>query len=107
MKGEAMNDDEKDKNRERGWRVYVNEGVEKKIDEMRKWIENKVEGVYIIVGGDFNARMGKEERKIREEEEEEEKSGKRSKDKKVNAEERNLLKRMEELEQYGQYGMGM
>lgn len=43
------------------WRivgVYVNGNVEQKLRKVEHWMKNKVEGVKIIIGGDFNARKG-------------------------------------------------
>lgn len=40
-------------------RVYVNGDMESKLEELRRWMEGK-EGDEKIIGGDFNARTGKE-----------------------------------------------
>lgn len=44
------------------WRlveVYVNKDLEEKMEKLRKWIEDREEGVRVLIGGDFNARKGK------------------------------------------------
>lgn len=61
-------------------------------------MEKKDGKMKTIIGGDFNARTGKIEREIRREEEEErEKSGWKSRDKKINADEKLLLNRTEKF----------
>ncbi|KMQ90718.1 hypothetical protein RF55_9492 [Lasius niger] len=53
------------------WRlvgVYVNNDMEKKLEELRDWVEEKEVGVRALVGGDFNARTGREGGRIEEEE---------------------------------------
>lgn len=40
--------------------VYVNADVERKLEEMREWIEGREERVRMIFEGDFNARTGEE-----------------------------------------------
>lgn len=48
------------------WRiigVYVGEGIERALQGMEKWIEEKEEGVRAIIG-DFNARTGREGRGV-------------------------------------------
>ena len=85
---------------ERKWRVvgvYVNGDMEKKWDRIREWGEGGGEGIGVIVGGDFNARIGDKGGRVGREEEEEEKKGK-SKDKKVNREGRKLLEATGEIE---------
>lgn len=50
--------------------VYVGKGkIGKVFQELDKWIGNRVESVMTIVGGDFNARIGKEDGGVEEEEE--------------------------------------
>lgn len=48
--------------RKEEWRivgVYVNEDLEKKIEGLKKWMEEREEeGRRVIIGGDFNARTG-------------------------------------------------
>ncbi|KAL6257782.1 hypothetical protein P5V15_011367 [Pogonomyrmex californicus] len=73
------------------WRivgVYVNEDLEKKWEKLRAWAEGSSERIRTIVGGDFNMKTGRmggwwEGRDGREEGE-----GKRSKDDKVNREDK-------------------
>lgn len=43
------------------WRiigVYVNGDMEEKLERMKDWMDEKKEGTWMIVGGDFNARTG-------------------------------------------------
>lgn len=56
------------------WKIiglYVNERVEKRLDEVRMWIEGKEERTAPVIGSDFNARIGKKGGEIKEEEKEE------------------------------------
>lgn len=79
--------------RKESWRivgVYVGESIERILERLRRWGEEREERVTMIIGGDFNARTGEEGGGPGEEEEEgegDEESGKRqSKDGKVNDE---------------------
>lgn len=78
------------------WRVigiYINGDMERKMEELKEWTEEKEGNKWTIVGGDFNARTGRRGGVIGGEEEEE----RRSKDKKVNEEGKKLIKEMEEV----------
>lgn len=82
------------------WRVigvYINGDMERKIEEMKKWMEERMEekeeNKWTIIRGDFNARTGRLGGVIRGEEEEE----KRSKDKKINEEGKKLIGDLEEV----------
>lgn len=60
------------------WRivgVYVNKNIEGIIRGLEQWMEVREEGKYTLLGGDFNARTGREGGRIVEEEEE--KSGRK------------------------------
>lgn len=53
----------------RWWRivgVYVNKDLESKLEMLREWIEEKEEGVRVIIGGDFNARTEREGGRVEE-----------------------------------------
>ena len=54
------------------WRVvgvYVNKDLQKKLEEIGEWVEGREEGVRVVIGGDFNARTGREGGEILGEEE--------------------------------------
>ncbi|XP_067206638.1 uncharacterized protein [Linepithema humile] len=79
--------------------VYVEEGgVERTLQGIEEWIGEREGGVREIIGGDFNARTGREGGGVRgeEEEEEEEMEKRRSKDIKINGEGRKLVEYIEE-----------
>lgn len=40
--------------------IYVREEIENMLKGMEQWMEEKAEGVKTLVGGDFNARIGRE-----------------------------------------------
>lgn len=44
--------------------VYINGDMESKLEEMGEWIEGKGSGVKTIIGRDFNARTGREGKRI-------------------------------------------
>ncbi|XP_070157223.1 uncharacterized protein [Polyergus mexicanus] len=79
------------------WRivgVYVNEDLERKIEGLKKWMEEREEeGRRIIIGSDFNARTGG---RVNLGEEEENGKNRNSKDKKSNREGRRLVEVLEE-----------
>lgn len=74
--------------------VYVNGDLERKLERMGEWIEEGGFRETIIIGGDFNARTGNEGGEVGEEDDEGErgKGSRRSKDMKVNAEGRRLIR---------------
>ncbi|KAL6419496.1 hypothetical protein ACFW04_011365 [Cataglyphis niger] len=72
--------------------VYVRRDLEKKLEELNKWMERKEENGCMLIGGDFNARTGEEGRIISKGYEEEEGVGRRSKDKRINKEGKELLR---------------
>ncbi|XP_070170412.1 golgin subfamily A member 6-like protein 22 [Polyergus mexicanus] len=82
------------------WRivgVYVNEDLERKIEGLKKWMEEREEeGRRIIIGGDFNARTGEMGGRVNLGEEEEIGKNRNSKDKKSNREGRRLVEMLEE-----------
>lgn len=54
-------------------RLYVSERVEKKLDELKEWMERKKEKIRTILGEDFNARTGELGGEVREKDKKEEK----------------------------------
>ncbi|XP_054015956.1 golgin subfamily A member 6-like protein 24 [Hylaeus anthracinus] len=76
--------------------VYVNKDLQKKLERMREWMEEREKGVRVIVGGDLNARTGTQGGWGSEEGGEEEET-RRSKDKKINSEGRRLCQFLGEL----------
>lgn len=70
--------------------IYVNNDLERKLEELKKWTEEKGEKEKIIIGGDF---IGREGEIIGEEDIEDERE---SKDKKMNREGRKLCSFLEE-----------
>jgi len=82
------------------WRivgVYVNEDLEKKIEELKKWMEEREEeGRRVIIGGDFNARTGEMGGKVNMGEDQGAIKTRNSKDKKSNREGRRLVEVLEE-----------
>lgn len=75
--------------REERWRimgVYVRENLDRKLGWLREKVEKEEEGTRVLIRGDFNARTGEEGGIIKKGEWEKDWRGRRSKDKKVNAE---------------------
>lgn len=46
--------------------VYVDKEIEKTLKNIVHWVEDKEVGVKTIIGGDFNARMGRKRSEIQE-----------------------------------------
>lgn len=85
--------------REERWRImeiYVRENLDRKLGWLREKVEREEEGTRVLIG-DFNARTGEEGGIIKKGEWEKDWRGRRSKDKKVNAEGRVLVKWVEEV----------
>lgn len=76
--------------------VYVRENLDRKLGWLREKVEREEEGTRVLIG-DFNARTGEEGGIIKKGEWEKDWRGRRSKDKKVNAEGRVLVKWVEEV----------
>lgn len=74
--------------------------TESKLEDLREWLEEREEGVRVLVGGDFNARTGKgggiEREGEKTERSEEIQDRRKSKDKVVNAERKYLFSFLEE-----------
>ncbi|KMQ84236.1 hypothetical protein RF55_18131, partial [Lasius niger] len=83
------------KSGEEEWRIvgiYVNENLERKIEGLKKWMEeSKEEGRRVVIGGDFNARTGEMGGRVNMGEEEKIIKSRNSKDKKINREGRRLV----------------
>lgn len=78
---------------EERWRiigVYVNNDIDKKMENLKDRMEEGEKRVRPMIGGDFNARTGEEGWWVEEDGEEMEGRGRRSKDKKINGEDRKL-----------------
>lgn len=78
--------------RKESWRiggVYINKNIEGILKRLEQWMEGREMENYMLVGGDFNARTGREEGAV--EEVEEKRSGgtkrRQSKNEKINREE--------------------
>ena len=75
------------------WRVvgvYVNKDLQRKLEELKEWMEEREEGVRMVIGGDFNARTGGEGGDMGGEEEDKGLESRRSKDREGNGEGRRL-----------------
>ncbi|KYN50622.1 hypothetical protein ALC57_15112 [Trachymyrmex cornetzi] len=71
--------------------VYVNMDLEGKLKRLADWMEGKEDGIKTVIGGDFNARTGREGGRVREEVEGMDGEGRKSKDGKVNRMGRRLV----------------
>lgn len=49
--------------------VYINNDMEGKLERLREWTEIREKGIRVMIGGDFNARTGREGGEVKEEEE--------------------------------------
>ncbi|XP_077280504.1 uncharacterized protein LOC143907534 [Temnothorax americanus] len=77
------------------WRVvgvYINKDMDRKLEDLKEWVEEIERGVRVLIGGDFNARTGKEGGFVEEGEEEMGEGERRSKDGKVNGEGKKLCR---------------
>ncbi|KAI4480730.1 hypothetical protein M0802_014122 [Mischocyttarus mexicanus] len=77
--------------------VYVNGDMDRKLEQIREWMEGKGREGRVIIGGDFNARTGERGGSVFGSEEEGVLGGRRSKDKKVNREGLKLTKVLGEV----------
>lgn len=76
--------------------MYINERVEKKLEEIKEWMEGDGKEVITIVRGDFNARTGEKGEEVRGEKMDKERERRRLKNKRINAEKKMLIDRLEE-----------
>lgn len=88
---------------EEKWRiigVYANGNVKGIWERIRGWEDDRRKGIRTIVGGDFNARTGELGGWVEWSDEREEERGRKSRDKKVNREGRDLVDGLEEAGWY-------
>lgn len=78
--------------------IYVNGDMDRELESVKEWMEETEEGIRIIIGGDFNVRMGEEGRGVDKRSCEEGEGGRKSKDKKINGEGKMLLRKLEKVE---------
>ncbi|XP_011879508.1 PREDICTED: uncharacterized protein LOC105568414, partial [Vollenhovia emeryi] len=77
--------------------VYVGEGIEKTLEGLEEWTGKGEEGGITIIGGDFNARTGREGSRVEGgEEREKEESIRNSKDSVINKEGKRLVEFLED-----------
>lgn len=79
---------------EERWRivgVYINGDIERKLEILGDWIDGREDEIKTLIGGNFNARTREEEGWKDEEEYDREKKNRKSKDKKMNREEKKLI----------------
>lgn len=78
--------------------VYVNGNMEEMLKKMEKWMDGRGDGCKVLIGGDFNARTGREGGRIKEGEEYRsgDRKSRKSKDGKMNKEGKKLIEVIEE-----------
>lgn len=47
-------------------RIYANKDLEIKLEKLKDWIDERVEGTRVLIGGDFNAKTGREGGRVEE-----------------------------------------
>lgn len=85
---------------EKWWRivgVYINNVMERKLEELKKWTEERVENTRVLIEEDFDARTGTKTGRVKKVSWKEETEKERlSWDKKINREGKRLYKFLEE-----------